>query len=102
MFGRPRPRRWFVHRGVCSPHGGEATCSAVVSGKVAKESTVELIATYGPVSASGCILRAAPGVEHSKHVDRVAGLIGRGNNNDSVVIDIVRLVARHLRPVFGI
>jgi hypothetical protein len=69
------------------PTAGRYTCSAVINGKVAKESTVELIATYGPVSASGCILRAAPGVEHSKHVDRVAGLIGAGNNNDNVVID---------------
>ncbi|CAL6286735.1 unnamed protein product [Bathycoccus prasinos] len=69
------------------PTAGRYTCSAVVNGKVAKESTVELIATYGPVSASGCILRVAPGVEHSKHVDRVAGLIGAGNNNDNVVID---------------
>ena len=72
------------------PTAGRYTCSAVVNGKVAKESTVELIATYGPVSASGCILRGGPGLEQSKHVDRIAGLIGSSSSkmyDGSAVID---------------
>ena len=70
------------------PTAGRYTCSAVINGKVAKESAVELIATYGPVSASGCVLRAAAGVEQTKHVDRIAGLIGGSTeNNDNIVYD---------------
>ena len=46
---------------VC-PTAGRWIVQAVVNSRVAKESTVEVIATYGPLQASDCVLRPGPGV----------------------------------------
>ena len=41
---------------------GRWIVQAVVNGRVAKESTQEIIATYGPLQANDCVLRAGPGM----------------------------------------
>ena len=46
---------------VC-PMAGRWIVQAVVNGRVAKESTQEIIATYGPLQANDCVLRAGPGM----------------------------------------
>ena len=46
---------------VC-PMAGRWIVQAVVNGRVAKESTQEVIATYGPLRANDCVLRAGPGM----------------------------------------
>ena len=46
---------------VC-PMAGRWIAQAVVNGRVAKESTQEVIATYGPLRANDCVLRAGPGM----------------------------------------
>jgi len=46
---------------VC-PTAGRWIVQAVVNSRVAKESTVEVIATYGPLQASDVVLRPGPGV----------------------------------------
>ena len=38
---------------------GRWIVQAVVNGRVAKESTAEVIATYGPLQAADCVLRPA-------------------------------------------
>ena len=46
---------------VC-PQAGRWIVQAVVNGRVAKESTAEVLATYGPLQASDVVLRPGPGV----------------------------------------
>ena len=45
-----------------APAAGRWIVQAVVNGRVAKESTAEVIATYGPLKASDCVLRPGPGM----------------------------------------
>ena len=45
-----------------APAAGRWVMQAAVNGRVAKESTVEVIATYGPLQASDCALRPGPGL----------------------------------------
>ena len=45
-----------------APMAGRWIVQAVVNGRVAKESTVEVIATYGPLQATDCVLRPGPGM----------------------------------------
>ena len=45
-----------------APMAGRWIVQAVVNGRVAKESTQEVIATYGPLRANDCVLRAGPGM----------------------------------------
>ena len=44
------------------PQAGRWIVQAVVNGRVAKESTAEVMATYGPLQASDVVLRPGPGV----------------------------------------
>ena len=44
-----------------APMAGRWIIQAVVNGRVAKESTAEVIATYGPLQAADCVLRPGPG-----------------------------------------
>ena len=45
-----------------APAAGRWVMQAAVNGRVAKESTVEVIATYGPLQASDCAIRPGPGL----------------------------------------
>lgn len=48
------------------PQAGRWTIQAVVNGRVAKESTTEVVVTYGPLHAAACVLKGGPGMKRTE------------------------------------
>ena len=48
------------------PQSGRWTIQAVVNGRVAKESTTEVVVTYGPLHAAACVLKGGPGMKRTE------------------------------------
>ena len=48
------------------PQAGRWTLQAIVNGRVAKESTTEVVVTYGPLNAAACILKGGPGMKRKE------------------------------------
>jgi len=48
------------------PQAGRWTIQAIVNGRVAKESTTEVVVTYGPLHAAACVLKGGPGMKRTE------------------------------------
>ena len=48
------------------PQAGRWTIQATVNGRIAKESTTEIVATYGPLHAAACVLKGGPGMKRKE------------------------------------
>jgi len=48
------------------PQSGRWTIQAVVNGRIAKESTTEVVVTYGPLHAAACVLKGGPGMKRTE------------------------------------
>ena len=48
------------------PQAGRWTIQAIVNGRVAKESTTEVVVTYGPLNAAACVLKGGPGMKRKE------------------------------------
>lgn len=48
------------------PQSGRWTIQAVVNGRIAKESTTEVIVMYGPLHAAACVLKSGPGMKRTE------------------------------------